>query len=84
VRSYELTGNFRTAYGLLAAAERVAVSAVVAELMDDHVPLVRPDDFSVLHGASIMGRGVPGTDLVVCYVPGGEQVFVVNLRRRGC
>jgi hypothetical protein len=81
VRSYELTGNYRRAYGLLVAAERVAVSAVVAEFLDDRVPLVRPDDVSVLHGASIMGRRVPGTDLVVCYVPAGEQVFVVNLRR---
>jgi hypothetical protein len=54
---------------------------VIAELIDDTVPLVRPGDVAIVHGASIMGRRVPGTDLLVCYVPAGEDVFLVNVQR---
>ncbi len=81
MRRYELSRGYRTAFGLLGAAERAAVSALVAEFMDDAVPLVRAGDVSVTHGLPIMGRRAPGTDLIVCYVPAGDQVFVVNIRR---
>ena len=83
MRDLILMEKAHSAFDALApsGAPRKALAGVIAELMDDGVPLVRPGDLSVLHGSAIMGRPVPGTDLVVCYVPGGEQVFVVNIRR---
>jgi hypothetical protein len=83
VRDLILTEKAHTAFDTLApsGAPRTALAAVIAELMDNRVPLVRSDDLSVTHGSTIMGRRVPGTDLVVYYVPAGEQVFVVNIRR---
>jgi hypothetical protein len=73
---------FREAFKALAPEARRAVAAVVAELLDDRVPLVGKDDEVVLHGPNIIGRRVPGTDLVIGYVPAGEHVFVVNAIRR--
>jgi hypothetical protein len=55
---------------------------VLRELMDDRVPLVGPDDRAVTHGASLMGRPVLGTDLLVCYHPAGPEVHVINVVRR--
>jgi hypothetical protein len=65
----------------LTPEEARAVAAVIAELMDDRIPLVRPGDLTVDLGMQVMGRRVPGTGLVVCYVPGGDMVGVVNIRR---
>lgn len=65
MRRYELTRKYHAAFTSLGPVERASASAVIAELMDDHVPLVGPDDFSVAHGLAIMGRWVPGTDLVL-------------------
>jgi hypothetical protein len=50
--------------------------------MDERMPLVAPDDRAVTHGASVMGRPVPGTDLLVCYVPAGPDVHVITVVRR--
>jgi hypothetical protein len=58
-----------------------AVIRTIASLLDPRVPLVRPEDRSVEHGSSIMGRPVPGTDLVLCFVPLGDELFLVNVRR---
>ena len=58
-----------------------AVIRTIASLLDPRVPLVRPDDRSVEHGSAIMGRLVPGTDLLVCFIPLGNEVFLVNVRR---
>jgi hypothetical protein len=82
VRRYELRSAARSGFHLLDGAERAAVSAVIAGMMDERVPLVGAHDFAITHGSSIMGRAVPGTNLVVCYVPAGDEVFVVNIRRR--
>lgn len=60
--------------------ERAAVMAVIRSLMDDRIPLVGPEDRSIVHGPFIMGRRVPGTALLVCYVPAGNEVFVVNVK----
>lgn len=82
MRRYELRGAARSAFNLLDGAQRAAVSTVIAEMMDEGVPLVGPGDFAIVHGSSIMGRAVSETDLVICYVPAGDDVFVVNIRRR--
>ena len=58
-----------------------AVIRAIATLLDPRVPLVRPDDLNAEHGSSIMGRLVPGTDLLVCFVPLGNELFLVNVRR---
>ena len=60
---------------------RRAVVDVIAEMLDEDVPLVRPGDFSVTRGPQIMARPVPGTDLAVHYVPAGVHVFVVDIVR---
>jgi hypothetical protein len=54
-------------------------AAVIAEMMDETVPLVRPGDFSVTRGPQIMARHVPGTNLAVHYVPAGVHVFIVDV-----
>jgi hypothetical protein len=82
VRVCELRPPARGAFQLLGPAERKAVSAVIAEMMDERVPLVGPSDAAVTHGSSIMGRRVRGTSLVVYYVPAGDGFFVVNVIRR--
>jgi hypothetical protein len=83
VRDLVLRERAHAAFDTLApsGAPRKALAGVLAELMDERVPLVRFDDLAVIHGSTIVGRHVPGTDLVVYYVPAGEQVFVVNIRR---
>lgn len=58
-----------------------AVVLVLRSLMDETRPLVGPEDRSVRRGVLVMGRPAPGTDLVVCYVPGGDAVTVVDLIR---
>ena len=58
-----------------------AVIRTIASLLDPGVPLVRPDDRSVEHGSSIMGRPVLGTDLLLCFIPLGDEFFLVNVRR---
>lgn len=81
MRALVLTDRAHGAFDTLApsGAPRKALARVIAELMDDRVALVRSTDLSVTHGSTIVGRRVPGTDLVVCYVPAGDQVFVVNV-----
>ncbi len=59
-----------------------AVIRTAASLLDPRVPLVRPDDQRVEHGSSIMGRPVAGTDLLLCFVPLGTELFLVNVRRK--
>lgn len=81
MRAWNLTGTALPGFDGLEAGERAAVAAVIAEMVDERVPLVRPDDRSVAHGSSIMGRVVPGTELVLCYIPAGPEFFVVNIRR---
>lgn len=61
--------------------EHEALTGVLRSLVDESVPLVGPHDRSVPHGPLLMGRPVPGTDLVVCYVPAGNEVTLVNLVR---
>lgn len=61
--------------------ERAALARTLNELGDASIPLVGSGDREVVHGSSVMGRPVPGTALVVCYVPGGDDVFVVNVVR---
>ena len=63
--------------------ERAALAQVLHGLTDEAIPLVGPGDREITHGSSVMGRLVPGTDLTVCYVPGGNDVFVVNIVRAG-
>jgi hypothetical protein len=72
----------RAAIQKLDRAEAMRVADVIAELMDEAVPLVREGDISVVHGSSIVGRRVPTTDLAICYVSAGDTFFVVNVLRR--
>jgi len=83
VRLVKLSANAYAAFNALApeGAPRKALAAVLAEMMDERVPLVKEGDFATVHGASIMARPVPSTDLAVCYVPAGDDVFVVNIKR---
>lgn len=55
------------------------VIAVLRELSDERVPLVGQADFAVPHGPTLLGRPVLGTGLVVCYIPAGNDVIVVDL-----
>lgn len=59
-----------------------AVIRTIASLLDPREPLMRPDDLSVEHGALIMGRPVPGTDLLLCFIPLGNELFLVNVHRK--
>jgi hypothetical protein len=81
VRRYDLKRAARAAFALLTPTEATAVAMTIASMMDEEAPLVGPEDMSVAHGSSIMGRPVPGTGLVLCYVPAGAEFFVVNIVR---
>jgi hypothetical protein len=81
VRLWHLSAPAKAAAESLSPREREAVSAAINAMTDERVPLVGPEDRSVKHGSSIMGRAVPGTDLVICYIPTGPEFFVVNVRR---
>ena len=59
-----------------------AVRRVLNELMDERVPLMRDDDPRVELPHYVLGRVVPGTDLLVVYAPGLGEVFVITLRKR--
>ena len=61
--------------------DRPALMQVLRELMDERVPLVGPGDRALRHGSTIMGRPVPGSALLVCYVPAGDELFLVNVIR---
>ena len=82
MRALHLSRKARDSYALLGATEREAVEAILFSLMDERQPLVGPTDHAVTHGAAVMGRPVPGSDLVLCYVPAGPEVHVVGLARR--
>jgi hypothetical protein len=81
VRDRELSPLAKAAWQRLDPREARAVAAVIAEMLDERVPLVRDGDFAAPHGASIVARPVEGTDLAVYYVPAGDVVFVVNIVR---
>jgi hypothetical protein len=82
VRAYVLTTKGRLALDAVRPEERPAVARTFASLLDPRVPLVRPgQDVSITHGSAIMGRAVPGTKLVLCYVPFGEVFYLVNITR---
>jgi hypothetical protein len=82
VRSYELMPDARRAFERVGPDLRRAVVDVIAEMLDEDVPLVRPGDFSVTRGPQIMARPVRGTDLAVYYLPAGVHVFVVDVVRQ--
>jgi hypothetical protein len=81
VRVCHLTNRGWAALDDVPPEKAPAVIRTIASLLDTRVPLVRPGDQSVEHGSSIMGRPVQGTDLVLCYVPLGNELFLVNVRR---
>lgn len=56
-----------------------ALVTVLRSLADESQGLVLPSDIAVPHGPTVMGRPVPGTSLVVCYVPAGMDVLVMDL-----
>jgi hypothetical protein len=56
-----------------------AVLEVLITLSDERVHLVGLGDRVVPHGPRIMGRPVRGTEYVVCYIPVGNEVNVVDL-----
>jgi hypothetical protein len=81
VRVCHLTKKGRAALDEVTPEDAPAVIRTIASLLDPRVPLVRPEDLGVEHGSSIMARAVPGTGLVVCFIPLGDEVFLVNVRR---
>jgi hypothetical protein len=56
VRSYELMPDARRALRDLGPELGRRAAAVIAEMMDETVPLVRPGDFSVTRGPQVEGR----------------------------
>ena len=81
MRSYTLSDAARASLRALEPARGQRVIAVIVEMLDEGVPLVRDTDFVVTRGPQIMARPVPGTDLAVQYVPAGVHVFVVDVVR---
>jgi hypothetical protein len=76
---------FRRALVALAprgSAGYAAVIGVLRQLADEGTPLVGPEDRAVAIPMSVPARSVPGTDLCVLFVPGGEVVHVIGLVRR--
>ncbi len=74
MRTCHLTKKAWAALDAVEPETAPAVIRTIASLLDPRVPLVRPDDRSVEHGSSIMGRPVPGTDFVICFVPLGDEL----------
>ena len=81
MRSYTLNDAARTSLRALEPAPARRVIAIIVEMLDEDVPLVRETDFVVTRGPQIMARPVPGTDLAIHYVPAGVHVFVVDVVR---
>jgi hypothetical protein len=82
VRDHALRETARQAYWRLTPEECRLFAVALLAMKDEGLPLVAPEDFSVRHGSMIMGHPVPGTDLVICYVPEGDRFSVVNIVRR--
>ena len=57
-----------------------AVRRVLRELIEDQA-LPSPDDRHVQLPHSVLGRPVPGTDLIVAYIPAVDEVYVIALLR---
>lgn len=49
--------------------------------MDARLPLPGPEDRAVDLPPSVVGRPVPGTNLVLCYIPAGNEVYVLAIMR---
>jgi hypothetical protein len=60
----------------------LAVIRVLRELADERAPLPGPQDHAVDLPPSVVGRPVPGTDLVICYIPAGNEVYVIAVLKR--
>jgi hypothetical protein len=85
VRILDLRPGFHSAQPRLAprgSPAWQAVRAILVELMDDRVPLVRADDQSIALPMAVLGRAVPGTDLLVVFMPAGDVVAVIDIRRQ--
>jgi hypothetical protein len=82
VRDHTLSAAARAAWETLSDDDRRAVAAIIVGLKDERVPLVGAGDISIRVGPQGMGRPVPGTDLVVAYLPWGNRVDIVALVRR--
>ena len=59
-----------------------AVVLVLRELGDEESVVPGPDDRGVDLPPAVLGRPVPGTNLVICYIPAALEVHVVELVRR--
>lgn len=84
MRALVLRRGFREALPRLAprgSRAWEALRGVLRELTDERVSLVRPEDRSVTLPMAVIGRLVPGTDLLIVYVPGVDEVAVVALRK---
>lgn len=53
---------------------------VLRELMEDQ-ELPGPNDRHIELPYSVLGRLVPGTDLIVAYIPAHDEVYVIALLR---
>jgi hypothetical protein len=81
VRDVYLRDRALVAYDALAEAEREALELALFRLMDEDIPLVGSDDRAVPYGPNVMGRPIPGTDLLVCYIPAGTALYVIDVVR---
>lgn len=84
MRVLHLKRRFLVTRDLLApagTADASALARVLADLMEERLPLVGPGDRSMDLPPCVVGRPVPGTDLVLCYIPAGEDVFAIALVR---
>ncbi|HLM76712.1 MAG TPA: hypothetical protein VK459_28620 [Polyangiaceae bacterium] len=64
----------------VAAPPGGAVRRVLRELMEDQ-ELPGPNDRHIELPYSVLGRLVPGTDLIVAYIPAHDEVYVIALLR---
>lgn len=85
MRALELRDGFRLSQPRLAprgSPAWTAVTKVLRALGDDAI-LPGPEDVTVHLPHAVPARPVPGTKLVVAYVPGGDVVLVIALMPRG-
>ena len=84
LRVLHLRRRFYASKAIFAPAgsrEERAIVRALRELADPRLELPRHGDRSMDLPPSVLGRPVKGTDLTLCYLPAGEDVFVIALVR---
>lgn len=80
MRALRLTRRFRVEQNQRAPRGSAAwdlVASTLREMADGPLPL--PEDISVDLPPCVMGRVVRGADLILCYLPGVDEVHLIAL-----